>query len=421
MKLLFALLCLVTVSACQVSDVDAKMELSNAQKLGFSPERLNNIAPVMQQYIDQGKLAGTLTMVARNGEVAYVNSQGMMDREKSKPMSEDAIFRIYSMTKPITAVAALTLWEQGKFHMNDPIAMYLPEFAKMKVYVSGSGEEMVVEDAKQPIRVIDLFMHTAGFSYGFTGSEVDNLYRQLLQKPDELTQDNVLAKIAALPLNHQPGSAWHYGVSTDVLGFLVEKLSGKKLGDYFEEVLFTPLNMQDTGFYVSADKVERFAQIYTVDKQGKTVVMENEPLGDYLSDPDIHNGGGGLVSTLEDYYRFAQMLLNGGELDGTRILGRKTVDYLTSNHLPATMMPFQATSPGEGFALAMSVTVDPNLSGYMGSKGNYGWAGLASTHFRIDPEENMIIIAMAQFMPSNFYRYHNDLNNMVYQALVDSN
>lgn len=419
MKVLFALLCIFTVTACQVSVVDARDNALSPENLGFSTERLQRITPTMQQYIDQGKLAGTLIMVARNGEVAYLNAQGMMDKEANKPMREDAIFRIYSMSKPITAVAAMTLWEQGKFHMNDPIAKYLPEFANMKVYVSGAGEDMVVEDAKQPIRVIDLFMHTAGFSYGFTGSEVDNLYRKLLQKPDELNRDNILSKIAALPLNHQPGSAWNYGVSTDVLGFLVEKISGKKLGTYLQDTVFGPLQMKDTGFFVPADKVDRFAQIYTPNKQGQTVVMQNEPLGDFLSDPDIHNAGGGMVSSLQDYFTFTQMLLNGGEINGTRILGRKTVEYLTSNHLPEELVPYEAKRPGEGFAMAMSVTVDPNRSLYMNSKGSYGWAGLASTHFRIDPEEKIIVIAMAQFMPSSFHRYNEDLRNLVYQALVD--
>jgi CubicO group peptidase (beta-lactamase class C family) len=419
MKLIFAIFCVFSVTACQVSVVDAKNKTVTPQELGFSDARLQRIAPVMQAYIDQGKLAGTLIMVARNGQIAYINAQGMMDKEAKKPMREDTIFRIYSMTKPITAVAAMTLWEQGKFHMNDPISNYLPEFEKMKVYVSGAGEEMIVEDANQPIRVIDLFTHTAGFSYGFTGSEVDNLYRKLLQKPDELKRSNILSKVADLPLSHQPGTAWQYGVSTDILGFLVEKISGKKLGDYLQETVFGPLEMQDTGFFVPADKVDRFAQIYTANKQGQTVVMKNEPLGDFLSDPDIHNAGGGMVSTLHDYFTFAQMLLNGGEINGTRILGRKTVEYLTSNHLPENLIPFEAKSPGEGFAMAMSVTVDPNMSLFMNSKGTYGWAGLASTHFRIDPEEKLIVIAMAQFMPTAFHRYNEDLRNLVYQALND--
>jgi len=406
--------------ACQSTVVDAKNTASAAKSVGFSPERLDRIAPVMQSYIDQGKLAGTLTLVARNGKIAYLNAQGMQDKEAGTPMSEDTIFRIYSMSKPVTAVAAMTLWEQGKFHMFDPIAKYLPEFANMKVYVSGSGDDMVVEDAKSPIRIIDLFMHTSGLSYGFTGSEVDKLYQQMLSKPDELNRSNILSKMAALPLVHQPGTAWNYGVSTDIIGFLVEKLSGKKLGEYMQEAIFSPLGMKDTGFYVPASKVDRLTQIYTADrKTGQTIAMQNEPLGDFKSDPEIHNAGGGLVSTMQDYFTFAQMMLNGGEINGVRILGRKTVEYMSSNHLPQNLVPYNQGASGEGFGLAMSVTVDPGMSGFMSSKGNFGWGGMASTYFRVDPEEKIVLISMAQFVPIGFHRYHDDFRNLVYQALVD--
>lgn len=420
MRFIFGLIVCCTLMACQSTVVDAKNTARVAESVGFSSKRLDRIAPVMQSYIDQGKLAGTLTLVAKDGKIAYLNAQGMQDKEAGKPMSEDTIFRIYSMSKPITAVAAMTLWEQGKFHMFEPIAKYLPEFTNMKVYVSGSGESMVLEDAKNPIRIIDLFMHTSGLSYGFTGSEVDKMYQQMQAKPDELNRGNILSKIAAIPLVHQPGSAWNYGVSTDIIGFLVEKLSGKKLGEYMQETIFTPLGMQDTGFYVPANKVERLTQIYTADrKTGQTIVMQNEPLGDYKSDPEIHNAGGGLVSTMQDYFTFAQMMLNGGEINGVRILGRKTVEYMSTNHLPDHLIPFNQTSQGEGFGLAMSVTVDPGMSGFMSSKGNFGWGGMASTYFRIDPEEKIVLISMAQFVPIGFHRYHDDFRNLVYQALVD--
>jgi CubicO group peptidase (beta-lactamase class C family) len=420
MKFIFGLLVCCTLMACQSTVGDAKNTAGVAESVGFSSERLDKIAPVMQEYIDQGKLAGTLTLVARNGKVAYLNAQGMQDKEAGEPMREDTIFRIYSMSKPVTAVAAMTLWEQGKFHMFDPIAKYLPELANIKVYVSGSGENMVVEDAKTPIRIIDLFMHTSGFSYGFTGSEVDKLYQQMLSKPDELNRGNILAKFAELPLTHQPGTAWNYGVSTDIIGFLVEKLSGKKLGEYMQETIFSPLGMEDTGFHVPANKVDRLTQIYTADrKTGQTIVMQNEPLGDFMSDPAIHNAGGGLVSTMQDYFTFAQMMLNGGEINGVRILGRKTVEYMGTNHLPEHLVPFSEDSQGEGYGLAMSVTVDPGLSGFMSSKGNFGWGGAASTYFRVDPKEKIIIISMAQFIPMGFHRYHDDFRNLVYQALVD--
>ena len=420
MRIITAMLCLVTMMACQSTVADTTPAAQLAESVGFSSERLERIAPVMQSYIDQGKLAGTLTLVARNGKIAYLNAQGMQDKAAGTPMSEDTIFRIYSMSKPVTAVAAMTLWEQGKFHMFDPISKYLPELANLKVYVSGSGDEMVVEDAKTPIRIIDLFMHTSGLSYGFTNSEVDKLYQKLMSKPDELNRSNILTKLAKLPLTHQPGSAWNYGVSTDIIGFLVEKLSGKKLGEYMQETIFSPLSMQDTGFYVPADKVDRLSQIYTADrKTGQTVVMPNSPIGDFKSDPEIHNAGGGLVSTMQDYFTFAQMMLNGGEINGVRILGRKTVEYMSSNHLPKNLVPYSPNSQGEGYGLAMSVTVDPEMVGFMSSKGNYGWGGAASTYFRVDPQENMIMISMAQFVPIGFHRYHDDFRNLVYQALID--
>jgi CubicO group peptidase (beta-lactamase class C family) len=427
MKKILVVLLSLSLSACVVSvsengsyvpQPQSKTPSFNTQQ-GFSEQRLLRINDKMQEYIDTGKLAGITTLVSRNNQTVHFAAQGMQDKATGKAMQRDTIFRIYSMSKPITAVAALTLWEQGKFHMNDPIAMHLPELANLKVYVSGSGESMVLEDAKSPIRIIDLFTHTAGFSYGFTGSEVDKLYRASPMMQGKATPKNVLTELAKLPLNHQPGTQWNYGVNTDVIGFLVEKLSGMKLGEYVKQEILTPLDMQDTGFYVPAEKVHRLSQIYNNNKQGKTAVMENEPLGDYLSDPAIHNGGGGMVSTIDDYLTFARMLLNNGNVNGVRILGRKTVEYMRSNHLPANLLPYSAWANGEGYGLAMSVTMDTGELKFMGSEGNYGWSGAASTYFRIDPVENIIIIGMAQFIPNGTHRYSDDLRNLTYQALVD--
>ncbi len=386
---------------------------------GLSTQRLLRINQMMKRYIEEDKLAGTLTLVARNGKIAHLAAQGMQDREAKTPMASDTIFRIYSMTKPITAVAAMTLWEQGKFHMNDPIDKYLPELSNLQVYVSGSGDNMVLENAKYPIKIIDLFMHTAGFSYGFTGSEVDKLYRASPVGQGTAKPDTVLQELAKLPLNHQPGTQWNYGVNTDVIGFLVERITGKKLGEYMQDVIFDPLNMNSTGFFVKPENTHRFAQIYGPSETGQTIVIENEPLGDYLSDPALHNGGGGLTSTINDYFIFAQMLLNGGEYQGVRILGRKTVEYLSSNHMPENLLPYAPDASGEGYGLAMSVTVDENQLGFLGSTGDYGWGGAASTYFRIDPKENMVLISMTQFLPMGFHAYHDDFRNAAYQALVD--
>ncbi|MGQ8366162.1 serine hydrolase domain-containing protein [Glaciecola sp. 1036] len=403
------------------TNIDAKVpSASNEENVqGFSSQRLSRIDEVMQSYVDEQKLAGNVTLVARNGEIVHFSAHGQRDREAQLPMTKDTIFRIYSMSKPVTAVAALTLWEQGKFHMNDPIEKYLPELANLKVYVSGSGDSMQLEDTHRSIQIIDLFLHTAGFSYGFTGSEVDKLYQASPIGLGKADPETVLAELAKLPLNHQPGTRWHYGVNTDVLGFLVEKITGMKLGEYMQQVIFDPLEMKDTGFFVKPENVTRFAAIYNAGENGEATPMQNEPLGDFLTDPAVHNAGGGLTSTAGDYLKFCQMLLNGGELNGVRILGRKTVEYMASNHLPENLVPFGSGSPGEGYGLAVSVTVDQGQVPYMSSNGDYGWGGAASTYFRIDPKENIVLMSFTQFMPFGYHPYHNDFRNLVYQALVD--
>jgi len=420
MKIYIAIGLLIFITGCNATPAPKDdLAAPNTVKQGLSVERLGRINVAMQDYIDAGKLVGISTLVARNGEVVHFEAQGQQDREKQIPLSKDTIFRIYSMTKPITAVAALTLWEQGKFHMNDPIDMYLPELKNLKVYVSGDVDNMVLEDQKNPVRIIDLFMHTAGFSYGFSQSPVDKAYQRSDVMQGKVAPQDVLKEIAKLPLNHQPGSQWNYGINTDIIGHLVEKLTGKKLGEYMREVIFDPLNMNDTGFFVAPQKLSRFKQIYTAGDKGQTIKMENVPLGTYGSDPAVHNGGGGLTSTMNDYLTFAQMLLNDGQHNGVRILGRKTVEYMRSNHLPSSLVPFEPGAAGEGYGLAVSVTVDTNQLKYMGSVGNFGWGGMASTYVRIDPVENIIILGMSQFVPIGFHRFHDDLRNLSYQALVD--
>lgn len=419
MKKTNQLLLACAASALLAQSALADIRTTNPKKVGMSQARLDRIEPAMQAFVDEQKLAGTLTLVARKGKVVHVEGVGYRDREAKAPMSEDTIFRIYSMTKPITAVAALTLWEQGKFQMNDPVSKYLPELANLKVYAGMDGENMVLEDTSKVMTIKQLFTHTAGFSYGFTRSPVDKLYQQSALFSGQIKRQDLLKEVAKLPLNHQPGSKWNYSIGTDIIGILVERLSGQTLGAYFEQHIFEPLEMDDTGFYVPEDKQDRLAQIYVINQQGQTVPMENEPLGDYLSAPEIESGGGGLVSTIEDYYTFTQMLLNGGEYQGKRILGRKTVEYMRTNHLPTSLIPFEPTSTGEGYGLAMSVTVDEQGANTMGSAGDYGWAGAASTYFRIDPKEQMIVISMTQLMPSSYFSYNKDFKNIAYQALID--
>ncbi|MGY0563258.1 MAG: serine hydrolase domain-containing protein [Paraglaciecola chathamensis] len=419
MKKTNQLLLACAASALLAQSALADIRTTNPKKVGMSQARLERIEPAMQAFVDEQKLAGTLTLVARKGKVVHVEGVGYRDREAKAPMSEDTIFRIYSMTKPITAVAALTLWEQGKFQMNDPVSKYLPELANLKVYAGMDGENMVLEDTSKVMTIKQLFTHTAGFSYGFTQSPVDKLYQQSALFSGQIKRQYLLKEVAKLPLNHQPGSKWNYSIGTDIIGILVERLSGQTLGAYFEQHIFEPLEMDDTGFYVPKDKQDRLAQIYVINQQGQTVPMENEPLGDYLSAPEIESGGGGLVSTIEDYYTFTQMLLNGGEYQGKRILGRKTVEYMRTNHLPTSLIPFEPSSTGEGYGLAMSVTVDEQGANTMGSAGDYGWAGAASTYFRIDPKEQMIVISMTQLMPSSYFSYNKDFKNIAYQALID--
>ncbi len=413
----FLLACVTSILLAHNAFADIRT--TNPKRVGMSEARLERIEPAMQAFVDEQKLAGTLTLVARKGKVVHLEGVGFRDREAKTPMTEDTIFRIYSMTKPITAVAALTLWEQGQFQMDDPVSKYLPELANLKVFAGMDGENMVLEDTNKVMTIKQLFTHSAGFSYGFSQSPVDKLYQQSALFSGETKREDLLKEVAKLPLNHQPGTKWNYSIGTDIIGVLVERLSGQTLGEYFEQHIFKPLKMTDTGFYVPKSKQDRLAQIYVINQQGQTVPMENEPLGDYLSAPEIESGGGGLVSTIEDYYTFTQMLLNGGEYKGERILGRKTVEYMRTNHLPADLIPFEPSSTGEGYGLAMSVTVDEQGANTMGSKGDYGWAGAASTYFRIDPEEQMIVIAMTQLMPSSFFSYNKDFKNMAYQALVD--
>ncbi|WP_339898709.1 serine hydrolase domain-containing protein [Paraglaciecola polaris] len=419
MKKINKILLASAMSALLAQPAYADIRVTNPKKVGMSEARLERIEPAMQAFVDQQKLAGTVTLVARKGKVVHLEAVGFSDREAKTDMAEDTIFRIYSMTKPITAVAALTLWEQGKFQMNDPVSKYLPELANLKVYAGIDGDKMILEDTNKIMTIQQLFTHSAGFSYGFSQSPVDKLYQQSALFSGKTKRADLLTEVAKLPLNHQPGTKWNYSIGTDIIGVLVERLSGQTLGEYFKQHIFNPLKMNDTGFYVPADKKDRLAQIYVINQQGQTVPMENEPLGDYLSAPEIESGGGGLVSTIDDYYTFTQMLLNGGEYKGKRILGRKTVEYMRTNHLPASLIPFEPSAPGEGYGLAMSVTVDEQGANTMGSKGDYGWAGAASTYFRIDPKEQMIIISMTQLMPSSYFSYNKDFKNMAYQALVD--
>ncbi len=402
------------------------------EDVGLSSERLARIDRHLQQrYVDQKKIAGALTLVARRGAVAHLSPLGMMDLERGKPTAEDTIFRIYSMTKPITSVALMALYEQGYFQLNDPVHKFIPEWRNLGVFEAGSYPQFATRPPDRAMTVRDLMMHMSGLTYGFQmRSNVDAAYRKLgiggAATPQGTLRDMV-EKLAKLPLEFSPGTQWNYSVSTDVLGYLVELFSGRRFDEYLQEQLFGPLGMVDTGFAVPPDKKERFAANYTRGSD-KSLQLADDPLDSIYARPRAFlSGGGGLVSTAADYFRFSQMLLNGGEIDGVRILGRKTIELMTLNHLPggqdltglARGRFAETTYDGVGFGLGFSVQLGPERTGVIGSAGEYAWGGAASTAFWVDPVEELVVIFLTQLMPSTTFNFRGQLKPLVYSAICD--
>lgn len=396
------------------------------EKLGFSSARLSRIRPVMQRLVDQGKIAGALTLIAKKGEVVHCESAGWMDIEAGRPMQEDGIFRIYSMTKPIATTAALMLYEAGHFRLGDPLSEFLPEFKDIQVAESGPGDELKLVPPNRPITIHDLMTHTAGLTYGWDEAHpADRLFRQKVgpfwggRGPDALR--NFTRAIASVPLHHQPGQFFHYSVAIDVLGCLVEVVSGMPFGEFLRQRIFEPLNMVDTSFFVPPEKVSRFVTLYGPDETqgaGAPGQLKNvDPLdsSDYLLPDRLQGGGGGLTSTAADYLRFSNMILNGGELDGERLLGRKTVDWMHMNHLPPGK--YLDDNPGTGFGLGGSVLLDPAKTTSNGSVGDWGWSGAASTFFWVDFQEQLTPLILVQYVPPQFY-IGDIFRDLVYQALV---
>ena len=419
------------------------MNAVTPEEVGFSASRLSRIGAWMQGYIDQNKLAGTIAVVARRGQVAYLERFGMMDLEAAKPMQFDTIFRIYSMTKPITSVVLMMLYEEGRFQLHDPVSKFIPEFADVKVFAGASEEGFGVTELEREITIWHLLTHTAGLTYDFfEDSPVDAMYREaeifsslgVLQVPLQ----EMIQRLVKLPLTHQPGTAWRYSMATDVLGYLIEVISGMSLDVFFEDKILKPLGMEDTGFYVPEAKLDRFAAMYgpstgpstplrTGSGQASTEndgieLLDASATSPYSKPTRFLSGGVGLVSSASDYMRFAQMLLNGGELDGTRLLGRKTVELMTINHLPDELIPIQVqphTLHGCGFGLGFRVLVNVAQAGRLGSEGEFGWGGAASTSFFVDPKEQLVGLLLTQLMPSRYYPIRNEFKVLVYQALVD--
>ncbi len=397
------------------------LEKANPEDVGFSSERLLRINKKMRDYIDDDKLAGIITLVARKGKIAHFETFGYADIESEKKMEKDAIFRIYSMTKPIVSVGLMMLYEHGEFQLTDPVSKYIPEIKEIKV-LAKDGDPPVLEDQKSEIRIVDLLRHTSGLGYGWgPGGYVDSLYNtKKIWGSKDLTE--YLNRVKEIPLYFQPGTKWRYGISTDITGILIERISGQPLDKYLEENILLPLKMNDTGFEVPDEKKDRFTTNYAPKKDGGLRVIDHPSDSQYTKEVTFFSGGGGLLSTTTDYLRFCQMLLNGGELDGVRILGAKTVEMMTMDHtdgIPYGGGPVVYPRKGAGFGLGFQVTTDtaPNL--FLTTEGQYGWSGAAGTYFRIDPKEEMIIILMLQIMPNNHLPIRVEFNNLSYQAIID--
>lgn len=397
---------------------------------GIDLSRLDRLSDHLEQhYLTPGKLPCAATLVARRGHIVWQKTQGLMDVERAKPLAEDTLYRIYSMTKPVTSVALMQLYEQGRFLLDDPVHKYIPSWSNLRVYQSGVHPNFVTKPCARPMTIRDLLTHQAGLTYGFSSrTNVDAAYRQLrLDGHSGLTLEQLIDELSRLPLEFSPGTAWNYSLATDVCGYLVQVLSGMPLDEYFQTHIFQPLGMQDTFFTVPADKLPRFAACYQY-QPGDKFSLQDDPRDSHFARPNGYlSGGGGLVSTMGDYYRFAQTLANGGTLDGARIIGRKTLEFMRLNHLPGnTDLPslsvggFSETPyEGSGFGLGFSVKNDVAKSQTIGSLGEYGWGGMAGTAFFIDPVEELVVIFMTQLIPSSSYMIRQELRALVYAALVD--
>lgn len=408
-------------------------KIARPEDVGLNSARLAAIPEFMGSYVDRGKLAGLSTLVSRHGEIVHFESIGQRDRERGLPMERDSIFRIYSMSKPITSVALMMLYEEGHFQLNHEVSRYIPEFKKLRVWAGGTNEAWATKEPARPMTIRDLLTHTSGLTYGFMNQHpVDRMYRRGGidgSATSQLTLKDMVEKLADIPLLFSPGEHWNYSVSTDVCGYLVEVLSGRPLDEFLQARIFAPLGMVDTGFMVPNDKLDRFTANY--EKNAKTrevrLVDKSDETSAYAAPKRFLSGGGGLLSTMTDYWRFCQMCLNGGEFEGTRLLSRKTMEFMRQNHLPGgrTMKEMSLTGFGElaaegaGFGLGFQVILEPAEAQAIGSVGNFSWGGAASTYFWIDPEEDLIAIFMTQLYPSSTYPFRPQLQQLVYGAVIE--
>ncbi len=403
--------------------------VSNPAELGFLPDRLERIPAYLKaKYLDSGKLPHAALLIGRGDEIAHLSLQG--DARPGQPLKDDAIFRIASMTKPITSIVFMQLVEEGKVALSHSVASFLPEFKDMGVFVSGGGNvPFVMRPPATPMKMVDLLRHTSGLTYGFQErNPMDAAYRAL--KLDDFhgkrSLDEFVAELAKIPLQFDPGTYWNYSVSTDVLGAVIQRIEGKPLDQIFEERLFGPLGMVDTGFFVAPEKMDRVPDCFHFHPTETKVMFDNGDGSRWAKPGPFLSGGGGLCSTLSDYHRFCRMLLNGGALDGVQIISPKTLELMAANHLPSggdltqhsTSLFSEAENAGAGYGLGFGVTIDPAATMLAGSKGEFYWGGMFSTAFFVDPAEDIIMIFMTQLMPSSIYPVRREIKTMLYAALA---
>ena len=401
---------------------------------GFNPKRLNRVVDLCERYVNEGKLPCAQVQIVQEGDVVLRHTTGMADIESSKPLDDDSIFRIYSMTKPITSIALMQLYEQGKFLLEDPVEKFLPAFKDPVVLLGGSLLKPETRPAQTVMTIRDLLTHTSGLTYGFHfQNNLDQMYRdQKLGGPltEKQGRANVsleegIDRLGSLPLLFDPGTAWNYSMSTDVCGRLIEVIGGCSLDEYLEENIFKPLGMEDTGFFVTEDKVDRFTSNYILGSDRSLERIDPAEDSPYLKERLFLSGGGGLISTTDDYQKFVNMLLNAGAFGEEQIIGRRTLELMTMNHLPQGRLlnevgqsTFSETAlAGMGFGLGFSVLMDPAANAGLGTIGEFAWGGAASTRFWVDPVEKVSCIFMTQFMPSSYYPIRRELTTSVYQAM----
>ena len=406
--------------------------MSKARSLGFSGERLARIDRFLQEkYIGPGRMPCAQFLLARKGEVVHETVLGNRDVERGTALTADTVFRIYSMTKPVTSVALMTLVEEGLIALDDPVAKHIPAWKDLAVFAAGVAPGFMTTPVARPMQVVDLLRHTSGLTYGFQSrTNIDAAYRKL--KVDDVYAghdlEGFIDMLAKLPLEFSPGEAWNYSVATDVCGYLVQKVSGKPLDQALRERIFEPLKMVDTGFHVREDQRGRLGACYNATPQGGLKLQDDPQTSTYLKPPSFLSGGGGLVSTAADYMRFANMLLNGGELNGARILAPKTIQLMASNHLPggkdltelSRSLFSESTNAGVGFGLGFAVVFDPPKTLIACSMGEYYWGGAASTAFWVDPVEQVTAVFMTQLLPSSSYPIRRELRTLTYAALMES-